>query len=152
MSRMATLALGAIHLPSQLNSTVVSKQLTTVSIGKGGVGFGVMDVVPILNQPPPPPNSCFLLPSWKWLPKGCQHKNFNLCIRYREIKLGCVVFHLKACHCFVKSEQYLEVYVWRVWSNAHLVTSVRLSCRRQYTYFKPGHSTIIFIRTKHSIR
>ena len=38
-------------------------QLTTVSSDKGGVGFGVMDVVPILNQPSPTPNSCFLLPS-----------------------------------------------------------------------------------------
>lgn len=45
MLRMATLALGAIHSPSQLNPTVVSKQLTTVSGGKGGVGFGVMDVL-----------------------------------------------------------------------------------------------------------
>jgi len=45
MSHVATLVLGAIHLPSQLNPTVASKQLTTLSGGKGGVGFGVMDVL-----------------------------------------------------------------------------------------------------------
>lgn len=45
MSHVATLVLGAIHLPSQLNPTVASKQLTTVSGVKGGVGFGVMDVL-----------------------------------------------------------------------------------------------------------
>jgi len=73
MSHVATLALGAIHLPSHQNPTVVSKLWTTVWSGKGGAGFGVMDVVPNLNQPPPPPNSCFLLPSSKWLPNGCQH-------------------------------------------------------------------------------
>lgn len=75
---METLTHGAIHLPSQLNRTVSFKSADK-SEWRQGRGWARGD-------------GC----SWKWLPNGCKHKNLNLCFRYRETKLGCVVFHLRS--------------------------------------------------------